>query len=187
MKPDQVWKWLRRQSKGFCAMGFDTLVKRWDVCINVVEGYDEKEKFFPGLNICMFYVLYPFVTYLLTLPNKYIELTMLILWFLTFSHCHVHSPCCFTINMTEMWLHQLSTWDCVFRDICMSPSFEYNQFHCEDELEWMWCCNGKLSQMHVCIHLLFDIGKKIFSQSRAYIRSNISLRNIFLLTYDKTK
>jgi hypothetical protein len=35
-------KWLRRQSKDFYAAGFDTLVKRWDKCINVGGGYVEK-------------------------------------------------------------------------------------------------------------------------------------------------
>jgi hypothetical protein len=27
-------KWLRQQSKDFCAEGFDAIVKRWDKCIN---------------------------------------------------------------------------------------------------------------------------------------------------------
>jgi hypothetical protein len=35
-------KWLRQQSKDFYAAGFDTLVKRWDRCINVDGGYVEK-------------------------------------------------------------------------------------------------------------------------------------------------
>jgi hypothetical protein len=38
----EVRKWLRQQSKDFCAAGFDALVKRWDRCINVGEGYVEK-------------------------------------------------------------------------------------------------------------------------------------------------
>jgi hypothetical protein len=38
----EVWKWLRQQSKDFCAAGFDALVKRWDKCINVGGGYIEK-------------------------------------------------------------------------------------------------------------------------------------------------
>jgi hypothetical protein len=38
----KVAKWLRQQSKGFHAAGFDTLVKRWDKCINVGGGYIEK-------------------------------------------------------------------------------------------------------------------------------------------------
>jgi hypothetical protein len=42
MMPDQVLKWLRQQSKDFCAAGFDPLVKRWDMCINVGGGYIEK-------------------------------------------------------------------------------------------------------------------------------------------------
>jgi glycine/serine hydroxymethyltransferase len=38
----QARKWLRQQSKDFCAVGFDALVKRWDKCINVGGGYVEK-------------------------------------------------------------------------------------------------------------------------------------------------
>jgi hypothetical protein len=38
----EVRKWLREQSKDFCAAGFDALVKRWDKCINVGGGYVEK-------------------------------------------------------------------------------------------------------------------------------------------------
>jgi hypothetical protein len=34
--------WLRQQSNGFYAAGFDALVKRWDKCINVGGGYVEK-------------------------------------------------------------------------------------------------------------------------------------------------
>jgi hypothetical protein len=45
MMPDQVWKWLRQQSKNFYAAGFDTLAK----CINVGGGYVKKYMFFfPG-------------------------------------------------------------------------------------------------------------------------------------------
>jgi hypothetical protein len=42
MMPDQVRKWLRQQSKNFCAVGFDAPVKRREKCINVGEGYVEK-------------------------------------------------------------------------------------------------------------------------------------------------
>jgi hypothetical protein len=42
MMPNQVWKWLRQQSKDFHAVGFDTLVKRWDKCIIVGGGNVEK-------------------------------------------------------------------------------------------------------------------------------------------------
>jgi hypothetical protein len=38
----EVRKWLRQQSKHFCAAGFDALVKRWDKCISVGGGYVEK-------------------------------------------------------------------------------------------------------------------------------------------------
>jgi hypothetical protein len=61
-------KWLRQQSKDFHAAGFDALVKRWDRCINVGGGYVEKYFFF-SFEYDTFYVLYPFVTYLRTLPR----------------------------------------------------------------------------------------------------------------------
>jgi hypothetical protein len=38
----EVQKWLRQQSKDFYAMGFDTLVKQGDKCINGGGGYVEK-------------------------------------------------------------------------------------------------------------------------------------------------
>jgi hypothetical protein len=38
----EVQKWLRQHSKYFYATGFNALVKRWDKCINVGEGYVEK-------------------------------------------------------------------------------------------------------------------------------------------------
>jgi hypothetical protein len=43
MMAGRVRKWLRLQSEDFYATGcFDALVKRWDNCINVEGGYDEK-------------------------------------------------------------------------------------------------------------------------------------------------
>jgi hypothetical protein len=42
MMPDQVWKWLRQELKDLYAVGFDTVVKRWDKCSNVHGGYVEK-------------------------------------------------------------------------------------------------------------------------------------------------
>jgi hypothetical protein len=66
----EVRKWLRQQSKDFYAAGFNALVKRWDKCIKVGEGYVEKCFFFPGSNIT-FYVLYQSVTYLLTHLRTY--------------------------------------------------------------------------------------------------------------------
>jgi hypothetical protein len=38
----EVLKWLRQQSNDFYAVGFDTLVKRWDKYINVGGGCVEK-------------------------------------------------------------------------------------------------------------------------------------------------
>jgi hypothetical protein len=35
-------KWLRQQSKDFYPVDFDSLVKPWDKCISVGEGYVEK-------------------------------------------------------------------------------------------------------------------------------------------------
>jgi hypothetical protein len=63
----KVPKWLRQQSKNLYAAGFNALIKRWDKCINVGGGY--VEKCFFQVRISLFYVLYPFVTYLLTLPR----------------------------------------------------------------------------------------------------------------------
>jgi hypothetical protein len=37
-----VGKWVRLQSKGFCAVGFDALIKHWDKHIKVGGGYVEK-------------------------------------------------------------------------------------------------------------------------------------------------
>jgi hypothetical protein len=38
----KVWKWPRQQSKDFYVVGLDTLVKRWDKCINFGGGYVDK-------------------------------------------------------------------------------------------------------------------------------------------------
>jgi hypothetical protein len=38
----EVRKWLKQHSKDFYAVGFDALVKRWDMYINVGAGYVEK-------------------------------------------------------------------------------------------------------------------------------------------------
>jgi hypothetical protein len=38
----EVRKWLRQQTKDFCAAGFDALVKRRDKCIEVDGGHVEK-------------------------------------------------------------------------------------------------------------------------------------------------
>jgi hypothetical protein len=38
----EMRKWLRQQTKDFCAAGFDALLKRWDKFINVCGGYVEK-------------------------------------------------------------------------------------------------------------------------------------------------
>jgi hypothetical protein len=61
-------KWLIQQPKDFYAAGFDALVKRWDKCISVGGGYVEKLMFSSRFEYHMFYVLYPFVAYLLALP-----------------------------------------------------------------------------------------------------------------------
>jgi hypothetical protein len=76
----KIFRWWRRGWNGRCengwdngqktyAAGFDALVKRWNKCINVGGGYVEKYMFFSRFEYHMFYVLYPFVTYLLTLPR----------------------------------------------------------------------------------------------------------------------
>jgi hypothetical protein len=48
-------KWLRQQPEDFCAAGFDAIIKRWDMCINVGGGYVEK---FPGPTITSNYDLF---------------------------------------------------------------------------------------------------------------------------------
>jgi hypothetical protein len=63
-----VRKSLRQQSKDFYATSFDSMVKRWDKSIKVGGEYVEKQNVFPRFEHHMFYVLYPFVTYLLNLP-----------------------------------------------------------------------------------------------------------------------
>jgi hypothetical protein len=62
----------RHQSKDFYTAGFDALLKRWDKCISVGGGYVEKLMgfFLSRFEYHKFYVLYPFVTYLLTLPRS---------------------------------------------------------------------------------------------------------------------
>jgi hypothetical protein len=57
----EVRKRLQQDSKGFCAAGYDALVKRCGKFIKAGGGYVEKYH--------MFYVLYPFVTYLVTIPH----------------------------------------------------------------------------------------------------------------------
>jgi hypothetical protein len=42
MMPDEARKWLRKQSKDFCAAGFEALVKQWNKCITVGGEYVEK-------------------------------------------------------------------------------------------------------------------------------------------------
>jgi hypothetical protein len=74
MMPNQVWKWLRQESKELYAAGFDALVKRWDKHMNVCGYVKEKKMFFPGLNIT-FYILCQFVIYLLT-PSYYSSFTI---------------------------------------------------------------------------------------------------------------
>jgi hypothetical protein len=70
MMPDQVQKWLREQSKGFYAVGFrhngkamGQVSRCWWRCCWEIHVYSRFEHH-------MFYVLHPFVTYLLTLPHN---------------------------------------------------------------------------------------------------------------------
>jgi hypothetical protein len=58
----EVRKWLRQQSKDSYDAGFDAFVKRWDK--------DMSRNVFSRFEYHMFYVLYPFVNYLLTLPRR---------------------------------------------------------------------------------------------------------------------
>jgi hypothetical protein len=66
----EVRKWQRHRSKDFYSAGFDALVKRWDMCISAGGGYVEKQMFLSRLEYHIFYVLYPFVTSILTLPRN---------------------------------------------------------------------------------------------------------------------
>jgi hypothetical protein len=74
MMPDQARNWPRQQSTFFYAAGFDALVKRWHKCINVGGGYVGEINVFSRFEYHMFYVLYPFVGHLLTLPRTFIFL-----------------------------------------------------------------------------------------------------------------
>jgi hypothetical protein len=65
-------KWLRQQSKDFYAAGFEALVKRWNTCISVDWRICGETKVFSRFEYHMFYVLYPFVTYLLNLRRIYV-------------------------------------------------------------------------------------------------------------------
>jgi hypothetical protein len=66
-------KWLRQDSKDLYGSGFDAPVKRWNKCMN-----DGRGRIFQEINVFsrfeyhMFYVLYPFVAYLLTLPRTWL-------------------------------------------------------------------------------------------------------------------
>jgi hypothetical protein len=70
MMLDEVRKWLRQQSKDFYAAGFDALTGKvtrqvyqcsWRICREI--------NYFSMFEYHTFYVLYPFVTYLLTSPS----------------------------------------------------------------------------------------------------------------------
>jgi hypothetical protein len=60
---------LMKRLKRRCGSGFDALVKRWDRCNSVSGGYVEKQMLSSRFEYHMFYVLYPFLTYLLSLPR----------------------------------------------------------------------------------------------------------------------
>jgi hypothetical protein len=63
--PDQVRKWLRQQSKRLLCRGF----RRDGTSVSVlVEDMSRNNCFFSSLEYHMFYVLYPFMAYILTLP-----------------------------------------------------------------------------------------------------------------------
>jgi hypothetical protein len=66
----EVRKWLGRQSKDFYAAGLDALVKRWDKCYQWWWRICREICVLFQVQYHMFYVLYPFVTYLLTLHRN---------------------------------------------------------------------------------------------------------------------
>jgi hypothetical protein len=64
----EVRKWLRQQSRDFCAVGFDALVKQWTSVSMLVE-YILRNKCFSRFEYHMFRVLNPFLAHLLTLRS----------------------------------------------------------------------------------------------------------------------
>jgi hypothetical protein len=58
-----------QQTKDFCAANFYIVVKWLEKRINVGGAYFEKKNVFPMFKYHMFYVLYPFMTYLLSAPR----------------------------------------------------------------------------------------------------------------------
>jgi phage terminase large subunit-like protein len=62
----EVRNFLKQESENFYAAGFEALMKQWDKCIPV-GGDMLRNKSFSSFEYQMFYILYPFVTYLLTL------------------------------------------------------------------------------------------------------------------------
>jgi hypothetical protein len=52
----KVRKWPRKQSKVFYAAGFDAVVERWDMSINVGGGYVEKCFFRVQIYFLTFYI-----------------------------------------------------------------------------------------------------------------------------------
>jgi hypothetical protein len=67
--PNQVRKWLVEQSKDFYAAGFDALVKRWVQVYQCWWRTCLEINVFLNFKYYIFYVLYPSVTCLLTLPH----------------------------------------------------------------------------------------------------------------------
>jgi hypothetical protein len=67
---NQLQKCLRQQSKRLLCSGFRCADKRWDKGISVGGGCVEKTLFFSRFEYHIFYVLYPFVIYSLTLPRS---------------------------------------------------------------------------------------------------------------------
>jgi hypothetical protein len=56
-----VEKFARSSKVADDVAGFDTLIKRWNKCINIGGGYVEKYFFYPRFEYHMFYVLYSFL------------------------------------------------------------------------------------------------------------------------------
>jgi hypothetical protein len=65
LTPGRAWNHVVLLALTYAA-GFDALVKRWDKCINVGAGINV----FPRFEYHVIYVLYPFLTYLLSLPRN---------------------------------------------------------------------------------------------------------------------
>jgi hypothetical protein len=104
------------KSKDFNAAGFDALVKRWDICISVwCRICREIKIFFSRFEYRMFYVVYQFVTYLLTLPHTSILSSIHLCNYLPSISNVIHAPtsllfCPSTHLFNDVWAHLFTVY-----------------------------------------------------------------------------